>query len=288
MTPAALAKAVPTDEKPAVRYLDYLQALETLNAHRVNPAPPFALMLAFAFSLHIALTMAWSILGGPNAMPQERILQLRLGGSPELGEGPAVNGGGLAPTREPEATPRTAASMLEQALGPSDPEPARTPARSRPATSKSIASSYRAKPAPQLSRLAPRASAADALRPVPGLPATGGRGVKGGSAYGNSTAAQAEVISRYEQELSGWLERHKVYPAEAARAGLQGRVVVRVQMNRQGKVLGNWIEKSSGHAILDKAVLAQVRRADPFPPAPATYPGSTMLEFRFPVTLFLR
>jgi protein TonB len=286
MSPVALAKAEKKQEVPEVRYLDYLTALETLNAHRVNPAPPFGLMLAFAFSLHIALMLGFAIFGGDDNAPQERLLQLRLGGLPELGAGAAINGGGSTPTPQSSAvaSPET---MLEQAFKPA--KPAQRPAQ--PAR-RNIASSYRAVEPPSVPakpRLAPSSQMPPAFaRRLSPQAGTGGQGVKGGSAYGNSLSASAEVIARYEQELSGWLERHKVYPESAADAGLQGRVIVRVQMNRQGKVVGSWVEKSSGHQILDKAVLAQVMRANPFPPAPATYPGSALLEFRFPVTLYIR
>lgn len=286
MTSIALAKTDNQKDAPEVRYLDYLTALETLNAHRVNPAPPFGLMLAFAFSLHVALMLGFAIFGGAENVPQERLLQLRLGGLPELGAGPAVNGGGV------ESTPKSveaasAESMLEEAFKPVKPQP-----REARSTSRSVASSYSRPEAPS-APANPRAAISSPVSPAiaPRLSpqaGTGGRGIKGGSAYGNSLSASAEVIARYEQELSGWLERHKVYPESAADAGIQGRVIVRVQMNRKGRVVGSWVEKSSGHAILDKAVLAQVMRANPFPPAPATYPGSALLEFRFPVTLYIR
>ena len=286
MTPVALATSSAA-EKPPVRYLDYLRALETLKSHRVNPAPPFGLMIAFAFSLHIAIVIASNMMERSDAPPQEHMLQLRLGGKPELGEGPAIHGGGLEATLTDG--PRTPASLLEEALG----EPEAPPVVSRPELSKPAVASRPRPPSTRPSvvsqaRRPVRQGNLNGLATASGTPGTGGRGVVGGSEYGNSTSVQAEVISRYEQELSGWLEKHKVFPAEAAKKGLQGRVVVRVQMNRQGKVLGSWVETSSGHDILDKAVLAQVRRADPFPKTPETYPGSAMLEFRFPVTLYLK
>jgi TonB family protein len=285
MTTFALAPNAASTPAREIRYLDYLRALETLNAHRLNPAPPFALMLAFAFSLHVALVLGWTILAKPSDAPQEKLLQLRLGGLPELGAGPAVHGGGVAPTPKAANVPTGAEALLEEALEPSVQAEPRAPSSRH-----SVASSYKkptVNPSPARRSVVPSHPSASPATLAPSA-GTGGRGVKGGSAFGNSLSEQAEVIARYEQELSGWLERHKVYPESAADAGLQGRVIVRVQMNRQGRVLGSWIEQSSGHAILDKAVLAQVMRANPFPAAPKTYPGHSMLEFRFPVTLYIR
>ncbi|MBY0354290.1 MAG: TonB family protein [Rickettsiales bacterium] len=281
MTPVSLATAN-TLEKPPIRYLDYLRALETLNTHRTNPAPPFKLMLAFALSLHIAIMLLWTIFDtAQEPQPKERVLQLRLGGVPEFGAGAAVNGGGEAPTLDAPSL-ESVETLLNEALEVEAP-PAATIQKAPSQAVKTLARPVAPK---AVSRNNKSPEAVAGRRSV--SRGTGGFGARGGSHFGNSNANSAEVIARYEQELSGWLERHKVYPESAADAGIEGRVIVRVQMNRSGKVLGSYVEKSSGHPVLDKAVLAQVRRADPFPAAPVTYPGSELLEFRFPVTLYIR
>lgn len=303
MSAASQPINTPYEQPSEVRYIDYIRALDLLHAHRVNPAPPFALMIAAAFSLHLAILLGGTLFSTPVESIPVQTLQLRLGG----GEGDAT---GLPALGLPEVAPAAgvqsfktnvadAAAILEQSLGVSQEEPRSTINRdsSRPVVS---ASSPQKKSAPAVSASSPSTMPPSteprlSVKAPAGMPGgeasgqgSGGKGSPGGSKYGNSSSAHADVIARYEQELSGWLERHKIYPESAALAGLDGRVIVRVQMNRQGKVLGSWIEKSSGHEILDKAVLAQVKRSDPFPAAPANYSGRNLLEFRFPVTLYIR
>jgi protein TonB len=50
------------------------------------------------------------------------------------------------------------------------------------------------------------------------------------------------------------------YPASALRAGVEGRVVLRVELTRDGRVAAATVQASSGHESLDEAALAAVRR----------------------------
>jgi len=50
------------------------------------------------------------------------------------------------------------------------------------------------------------------------------------------------------------------YPASALREGLTGRVVLRVHLDADGKVVLARVRRSSGHTVLDEAALASVRR----------------------------
>jgi len=50
------------------------------------------------------------------------------------------------------------------------------------------------------------------------------------------------------------------YPAAALRAGIEGRVVIRVELTHEGRVATATLHKSSGQASLDAAALAAVRR----------------------------
>lgn len=109
-----------------------------------------------------------------------------------------------------------------------------------------------------------------------------------GSVYGDSTADEAELLSRYEQMISGAIHRYRVYPAEARRTNLQGDGVVRVRINRKGKILYYAIEHSTGSDLLDQAMLAMVRQANPVPPVPIGYPAGTLVEFLIPVSFALQ
>jgi len=101
-------------------------------------------------------------------------------------------------------------------------------------------------------------------------------------------AATKEVMTRYEQTLSQWINRYKVYPEEAQRAGMQGRVMLRIRIDRSGYIQFVYIEESSGFGMLDQAVIQAARQANPLPVVPTDYPGGQLLEFIIPVRFALR
>lgn len=80
--------------------------------------------------------------------------------------------------------------------------------------------------------------------------------------------APAQWRPGYLHELSAWLERHKSYPLPARRRGLEGDVLVSLRLDQAGHVLASSIIQSSGHRILDEAVLRMIEQAQPFPPPP--------------------
>jgi periplasmic protein TonB len=92
---------------------------------------------------------------------------------------------------------------------------------------------------------------------------------------------------RYEELLFAWMNRHKEYPMLAQRRGLQGGGVVRVRIDRQGRVLDRALVKGTGEAMLDQAALDMVRRSDPFPAVPDAYAGASF-EFVAPIEYRLR
>jgi protein TonB len=83
------------------------------------------------------------------------------------------------------------------------------------------------------------------------------------------------------------IERHKVYPRTAQQRRQQGRILLRVAIDRAGRVLSYAIEQGSGHEILDREAAAMIQRASPLPPIPARLAGDR-LELVLPVDFFLR
>lgn len=90
------------------------------------------------------------------------------------------------------------------------------------------------------------------------------------------------IRTRYEQDISGWIQRHKYYPAAAG--GHEGRAIVRMRIDRAGNVRYYAIEQSAGNAVLDAAAIDMVRRANPVPAVPAEYPAGNLVEFLIPIT----
>jgi protein TonB len=79
------------------------------------------------------------------------------------------------------------------------------------------------------------------------------------------------------------LERRKRYPAAARKRREEGTVLVRFAIDGGGNVLSAGLVRSSGHAELDKAVLALVRRASPVPPPPTGAPRQITAPVRFTI-----
>lgn len=135
-----------------------------------------------------------------------------------------------------------------------------------------------AQPAPPPPAIAPLPQ--QYVREAGGVP----EGVSGGQGVSSNAAAQTEqaIRTRYEQQISGWIQRHKLYPAEAG--GREGRAVVRVRIDRAGNVRYYAIEQSAGMTALDNAALDMIRRANPVPAVPENYPAGTLVEFLIPIT----
>lgn len=103
---------------------------------------------------------------------------------------------------------------------------------------------------------------------------------------GNSKSQDAQALMTYEQLLPLWLNRFRTYPPLARQLRLEGIGVVYLRIDRQGKVLFASISRSTGHQILDDALLAMVAAANPVIPVPKDYnPNenefSYQIEFKF-------
>ena len=101
---------------------------------------------------------------------------------------------------------------------------------------------------------------------------------KGGGAKGRKKAAGRAAIANYRGRVQSHLSRYKRSPG----GGQRGRAVVSFSISRSGGVSGVRLVRSSGNAAIDRATLAMVRRASPFPPIPAGGPGR--MRFSVPVS----
>lgn len=118
-------------------------------------------------------------------------------------------------------------------------------------------------------------------REEPLVKGTLGDGIVLGDASDAAFNSPAAIRARYEQEISVWIERHKLYPAEAGR--ISGRVILRVRVDRQGYVRYYAIEQGSQNQALDRAAIEMIRRANPVPAAPTNYPSDSLIEFLIPI-----
>jgi periplasmic protein TonB len=93
---------------------------------------------------------------------------------------------------------------------------------------------------------------------------------------GAGTADQSRQNNKYYQKLIQKLNAHKSYPTELKKDKIQGVVIVRFTLNRNGEVLASSIKKSSGNSALDNAALEVLKKASPLPPMPDFINGETL------------
>lgn len=110
------------------------------------------------------------------------------------------------------------------------------------------------------------------------------QGAVGGQGTENVMTAQTmqAIRERYEQQISAWIQQHKLYPAAAG--GREGKAILRVRIDRSGYVRYYAIEQSTNVAALDAAAIDMIRRANPVPAVPADYPAGNLIEFLIPIT----
>lgn len=100
------------------------------------------------------------------------------------------------------------------------------------------------------------------------------------------TVPMGEPVETWQARLLDHMKRHRRYPRQAERRGLEGVSFVRFVVDRHGRVISAEIEVSSENQSLDDEALATVYRASPMPPPP---PGVSLfpLEVVLPVDFSL-
>jgi protein TonB len=84
------------------------------------------------------------------------------------------------------------------------------------------------------------------------------------------------VPASWQSRLFAHLGRYKRYPAEAMQRRQEGTPLVRIVIDRAGRVLSVRLEQGSGHKLLDDEAQAMVERAQPLPPLPDDVTSSTI------------
>lgn len=98
--------------------------------------------------------------------------------------------------------------------------------------------------------------------------------------------AASNEKATWEARLLSHLEKYRRYPAAARIRREEGIAYVTFRMNRAGAVLSAEIVRSSGSAMLDRAALDTLKRAQPLPAIPDDKPDP--LELSVPVEFFVR
>lgn len=106
-------------------------------------------------------------------------------------------------------------------------------------------------------------------------------------AQGASMAPPSNAVPTWQGTLLAHLERHKRYPRSAQLGRQQGISTVAFTIDRQGNVVVQRLNRSSGHDALDEETLALLLRAQPLPPPPPEVAGER-IDLVVPVQFFLK
>ena len=76
------------------------------------------------------------------------------------------------------------------------------------------------------------------------------------------------IYKKYRRSVTSFIRKSKVYPLGARRRGLEGKVVIKIEINSRGKILDVALLRSSGHTSLDESTLKWVKQLDHVPAPP--------------------
>lgn len=179
---------------------------------------------------------------------------------------------------QPVAVPPPPVPPISLPATPAAQPPASSAPPSPPVTAATTPAAVRG-PAPSLST-SPAAAAQGSSRSASAAPQR--RGV----ADGLDADAPAGKSMAYAARVRSWLYAHKIYPRRARMQHEEGVVRVRFILDRTGALIEGVILAGSGKASLDEEAMAMMRRAAPYPRAPAEV-GGERLEFVAPIEFML-
>lgn len=259
----------------------------------------FFAMLCVAFALHIVFGVAWALSPGlqVNKVPVH-VLNIKLGSGDIMAmtdstAGEEVNKASVVKAaKQPNPVPPPHEASRVDAPEPEINKAADAPKKApteKPQEKAAASASERGKDN-AVRAFAPTGSAANAplsshSKPSQYVRRRGDeRGRGEGSALGNSVDSQAEMMQRYTQLISAWINRQKALLTRAVPEGMRGNIVVRLRIDRTGKIHMFKLDKATGVPVVDSAAADMVRAANPVPPVPTDFPGGSMFEFLIPIS----
>lgn len=103
---------------------------------------------------------------------------------------------------------------------------------------------------------------------APAVVSRGEGGLSGAGSVGAGAGGTERAETAWAGQIRGRIAAHHRVPREVMRAGISGRAVVRITVRPDGQLSDIMLVRSSGHALLDRAAIGNVRRAGRMPSAP--------------------
>ena len=96
----------------------------------------------------------------------------------------------------------------------------------------------------------------------------------------------ASVLERYLYELRVLIAQRKTYPAVSRRLGETGRVVVKFEIDRNGRIEQAGVQTASRYSRLNEAALKLIGQIERYKPIPESH-RATRLEVEVPIDYVL-
>lgn len=261
---------------------------------------PVALVLALSLHGLAAAVLWWASPLRPTEPPQDAIMITVDAGAPpssteQQGNNkpvpPAVAGTpDPAPPEEPREEPQQALAEPQPSRPEQPPQPTPPPSLEQalaspeeppPPTARDFPKPAPRPPPPRPAARPPQGVASQAPLPRPAQPtppanvaATAPAPPSNSSDWligtGRARNAYLDLVARHTA-------RYRFYPRLALDNKQEGRVVTRVTIARDGRLIDVRIDKSSGWPAIDAAELETMRKSAPFPPVPSDMPGDPLI-----------
>jgi protein TonB len=233
----------------------------------------FFAMLGAAFLIHLMGLLVWGAFFGWSVEDiLVRPLHIRLGGGVTLDSN-------AAPSYTPE-------------LGELPPQPVMKPSKAERTETLNSLSDMQPKQRKEMRRTQPSPTAKAERAPEPEsrrfehkryvrASEAGGGSAGVAEIWGDAKATDTVVVTRYTQAISAWIHQQ----GNAAASDASGTVIIRIRIDRTGRILQSNLEQPSASDALNQEALAMVARANPLPTPPQDYPFGShgMAEFLIPV-----
>ncbi|WP_432786426.1 hypothetical protein AAEX37_00539 [Oligella sp. MSHR50489EDL] len=119
--------------------------------------------------------------------------------------------------------------------------------------------------------------AAAAAAPPPGV------GARIAAPYDSPTRDKGRV-NDWRAKVMAYLSRNQGYPAQALQNGIEGRVIVKLSIDANGRVLVVQLYRTSGEIVLDQHTVTMIKRRSPLPKPPdEILGGDSSLSLLIPV-----
>lgn len=89
-----------------------------------------------------------------------------------------------------------------------------------------------------------------------------------GKSKSSYTGGSGKAEIRYQDKVRAKIEVNRIYPRSARRRKMEGEAIVQIHINRNGQITKTQFLKTTGHHILDQAVLDMVKASNPLPIIP--------------------